>query len=276
VWARAYDDFGQAQNSPAVTILAELPSASAELVRIDATTQGDWMGSYGADGFAIPTWQTNFPGYAEVTFSGATQFALFPEPGPRGVEQTNGPLRLMVGWNGLQWTAQARLTDGMFHNLALYFLDPQRSRAQRFEVLDGRSGGLLHEAELPVFGDGIYYVFKARGHLIFRFTSVAGPDATLAGLFFDPVIPAPQMPPSRGPRAFISQGSMMVVYRRPKHSPPLLEVSDDLLTWRDAVDEVDEFEVVDLGGEEEVTVRVVTPLSIRDRLFLRIRPGTQP
>jgi len=48
--------------------------ASATSVALDKTTQGNWKGVYGADGFNIVSQGGTFPAYANVTFSGASQW----------------------------------------------------------------------------------------------------------------------------------------------------------------------------------------------------------
>ncbi len=48
--------------------------AAAVLVTTDTTTQGTWKGVYGADGYAIANHATSYPAYAQVTFSGQSNY----------------------------------------------------------------------------------------------------------------------------------------------------------------------------------------------------------
>src|SRR5207248_1594584 len=84
------------------------------------------------------------------------------------------------------------LTDGQSHRLALYALDWDRlGRSERVDVLDASSGAVLDTRTLSSFGGGQYLVWNLSGHVQLRLTNLAGQNAVLSGLFFDPPVAAP-------------------------------------------------------------------------------------
>ncbi len=56
-----------------LVVTVSVPPA-AVFVTNDAATQGTWKGVYGAEGYAIANDATNYPAYAQVTFSGQSNY----------------------------------------------------------------------------------------------------------------------------------------------------------------------------------------------------------
>jgi hypothetical protein len=77
------------------------------------------------------------------------------------------------------------LTDGQAHKVTLYLLDwDSTARGERVEVLDAVTGAVLDSRDVSGFNGGLYLSYSVTGHVVFRFTQLAGANAVLSGLFF--------------------------------------------------------------------------------------------
>lgn len=167
------------------------PSKStAVLIKQDRVTQGLWKAVYGSEGFAIPADSANFPRYAEVSFAG--QFSPSPTWIPstrenRALEKAAASGRIASLWGGwFSFSIDINLTDGVAHQIALYFLDwDSKTRKETVELLDGGSSRILDRRDVASFYDGQYLVWKIAGHVKIRVNRVGGANAVVSGLFFD-------------------------------------------------------------------------------------------
>jgi hypothetical protein len=86
------------------------------------------------------------------------------------------------------------LTDGQEHRVAVYCLDwdENDNRSQRLEVLDAANNAVLDTRAINAFSSGRYLVWHLKGHVLIRIThtGVAGSNAVVSGLFFDPPLNA--------------------------------------------------------------------------------------
>jgi hypothetical protein len=79
------------------------------------------------------------------------------------------------------------LTDGQIHDVALYFVDwDSTSRQEQVQLTDALTGALLDTETVASFHGGVYLQWAVGGDVTFTFTTTAGADAVLSGLFFDP------------------------------------------------------------------------------------------
>ena len=91
------------------------------------------------------------------------------------------------------------LTDGQTHRVSLYFLDWDRGgRAERVDVIDPATGAVLDSRAVSAFSGGTYLSWDVSGHVAFRITRTAGPNAVLSGIFFGTPPAALQPGPSHG------------------------------------------------------------------------------
>ncbi|HMJ90225.1 MAG TPA: Ig-like domain-containing protein, partial [Candidatus Acidoferrum sp.] len=273
---RATDNLGEVRDSTAVIVTAELPESKAELIRIDAGTQGAWIGRYGSDGFAIATYRTNIPPYASFELDGASIFGYWPEVRARELQRFEGGDGILAVWFRGQLTADLKLVDGLEHQFATYFVDPERSRSQRMELIDGATDEVLFTDDLIHFGEGVYYVWKARGHLKLRLTSLFGPSTILSGVFLDPLTidpdPLPLQPAITS--AMVNGMFHVSVWNDKDGTTSLdLEISEDLVNWRSAEDELERVEIVDLGPEERIVFKLRLPTANQTHSFIRLRPS---
>ena len=60
----------------------------------------------------------------------------------------------------------------------------EAGRAERVDVIDPATGAGLDSRTVTSFSGGTYLSWDVSGHVAFRVTSTAGPNAVLSGLFF--------------------------------------------------------------------------------------------
>ncbi len=173
---------------------ASAAANQATFLRTDTTTQGNWKGVYGLDGYVIPGSSANqVPGYAAFTPANAAIWTW--------TNDGNEVRDLQVSWTDPQNTRQAScwytsssnsysldvdITDGKTHQFALYLLDwDRRGRTETIQAADGTSGTVLDSRSASNFGSGIYYIWTVSGHVKFNVTLTGGVNAVVSGAFFD-------------------------------------------------------------------------------------------
>jgi hypothetical protein len=168
-------------------------TAAATFVGEDNTTQGNWKGVYGADGYNVIDDAQNYPAYAQVSVSGQT---LYTEPNASSADvrwlqkAANGsPDRNFSSWfSATNFTIDINLTDGREHRVTLYCLDWDENdgRSQKIEVLDADTNAVLATRDVDDFSLGRYLIWKLTGHVKIKVTNngVAVSNAVINGLFF--------------------------------------------------------------------------------------------
>ena len=179
------------------------PTATATFVKTDTTTQGTWMGTYGADGYNVvgtTTKNPSYPSYATVTASGASTYTWSANTTDvRALQNPSGTGRIAAAWYAsTHFTIDVNLTDGQAHQIALYALDwDQRGRSEKITITNASTGAVLSTETLSSFTGGAYEVWTISGHVKITITNLAGPNAVLSGLFFG----TPTVSPSSTPAA---------------------------------------------------------------------------
>ena len=183
--------FGSAGSAPPPPPPPPPPSTSkATFVGFDATTQGNWTGKYGADGFLIPNdTNSSVPSYATVSTTGASIYEWTAyTTDPRALQSWAGA----TGTNRFASTYLASssfsinldLTDGKAHQVAVYFLDWDQSRTETIQIVDAVSQAVLSTESVSNFHNGLYGVWTIQGNVIIQAlpTTYAGP--LVSSLFF--------------------------------------------------------------------------------------------
>jgi hypothetical protein len=187
--AVATDTQNTSTTSAPVTVTVSTASSAAYLVKLDSSTQGNWPGVYGADGYIIPNNASSPPAYATVTV-GASPFTwLFPTTDVRGLlTAPSSTSRIASTWYSYNasFNINLNLTDGQLHQVALYALDyDTNTRSETISILDATTNAVLVTQPMPVFNGGIYAVFNIRGNVVVQVTNNNGtPNIVLSGLFF--------------------------------------------------------------------------------------------
>ena len=184
---------GDAANAPSSSaalsqvINGAATTATASFVGTDTTTQGNWKGVYGSDGYAVIGDTTNYPAYAQVTAAGNSSWVWAAQStDPRALQRGVTTGRIAATWySATSFTVDVNLTDGNPHRVALYNLDwDTTTRAQRVDILDATSGAVLDSRNVTSFNGGQYLVWTISGHVTIRITMTARVNALPSGIFF--------------------------------------------------------------------------------------------
>jgi hypothetical protein len=179
---------------------------AATFVTPDTNTQGNWMGTYGADGYDVvngPQSPANgtlsygtygVQGQLEWTWAGSTS-------DQRALETDMLGDRTAATWYSAgTFTFDVNFTDTNTHQVALYVLDwDHQGRAETITVTNYSSGAVLDTRSIPNtnsssptytnttstnFGNGTYLIWNVSGHVTITIAANAGPNAVAAGIFF--------------------------------------------------------------------------------------------
>jgi hypothetical protein len=166
-------------------LFLDLPPVSAALVNKDTTTQGNWMWTYGRQGFDYVGY-SSLPSYATVTMSNSAAYTwTSTTTDPRALETYNVAGRTASCWfSATAFSVNVNLTDHKFHYLALYFLDWDTwARNEQVQVRDAATGTVLDTETLSSFHGGIYLVWQISGNVVIQITRLGGANAVLSGVF---------------------------------------------------------------------------------------------
>jgi autotransporter-associated beta strand protein len=163
-------------------------ASAATFLGTDPAAQGNWLGTYGNDGYNVIGDAASYPGYAQVSPAGQSDlvWAASTDDG-RAVQKAGDPTdRIAAAWAAAgSLTVDVNLTDGQAHQLALYLLDfDSAGRSEQIDVFDAATGSVLDSQTGSGFDNGEYLVWNLTGHVQIRITALAGPDAVVSGLFF--------------------------------------------------------------------------------------------
>jgi RHS repeat-associated protein len=188
-----------------ITVNGSGGNATATFVRTDTTTQGNWKGAYGSNGYQVVNDSTSFPAYASVSVTGADLFTWASSTNePRALRKAASPTDRIAAtmYSNGSFTINVNLTDGQSHQLGLYLLDwdDPNGRQQRIDILDAANNNLLDSRAVAAYSQGKYLIWTLKGNLKINVTTLAGYNAVVSGLFFDP--PGAQPPTSTGLSGF--------------------------------------------------------------------------
>ena len=163
-------------------------TATAALISRDTTTEGNWIGTYGTQGYDIIGNAASLPSYATVTPSGQSSYTWGATTDPRGLQDAGGTGRIAACWySGTSFTVDVNLTDGQTHDLELYFVDwDSTGRGEQVQISSASSGVVLDTETISSFHSGLYLDYQVSGNLLIKFTRTSGANALLSGLFLDP------------------------------------------------------------------------------------------
>ena len=172
--------------SASTTVIA---GTSAVLIDRDKTTEGNWIGTYGTQGYDVIGNAASLPSYATVTPSGQSSYTWAASTSdPRALQDAGGIGRIAATWYaGYSFTVHVNLTDGQAHDLELYFVDwDNNSRSEQVQISSATTGVVLDTETISSFTSGVYLDWQVSGNLVITITRITGPNAVLSGLFFDP------------------------------------------------------------------------------------------
>jgi PKD repeat protein/methionine-rich copper-binding protein CopC len=169
-----------------------LSGPTATFIKADTATQGNWIGTYGSQGYDVIGNAASLPSYATATPAGqssATWAASSSDP--RALQDASGSGRVAACWySASSFSINVNLTDGQTHDLELYFVDwDTTARSEQVRFSSGSSGAQLNTLSTETvtsFHSGVYLDWAISGNLVITVTQLAGINAVLSGLFLDP------------------------------------------------------------------------------------------
>jgi hypothetical protein len=161
------------------------------------------------------------PSYAQASLSGQNHSTWNTSATDvRAVQDPLNPAnRVATSWySATKFTIDLNITDGNAHRIGLYLLDwDSQGRSENVLVVNPANGQVLATQAASSFSGGTWLVFDVTGHVQLQFTTTAGPNAVLSGLFFGapgtPTLPAGSFPAAAFVRSdTTTQGSWQGVY----------------------------------------------------------------
>jgi hypothetical protein len=184
---------GHSHDRPVLSgIFFDPPAATATAIGRDATTQGNWIGVYGAQGYAVANSGSSYPSYAAVNWNGTPSATWSANPSdPRALRKVGGSGRIAAGWYASSsFTVNVNLLDGQAHVITFYVLDWDSVwRSERVQLVDAATGSVLDTQTVSSFHGGVYLSWQVSGNLVITVTHTGGANAVVSGLFFDPASP---------------------------------------------------------------------------------------
>jgi ELWxxDGT repeat protein len=166
------------------------PAASASFVKLDTTTLGGWIGTYGSGGYSVVGGANNLPASAQLSVTGAQEYTWAdPAADPRAPQIGPGELARTAAtyYAAGSFTVDLNLTDGQTHQVALEVLDYDAfGRAETVQITNATTGKLLDSRTVSNFQGGQYLVYDLTGHLKITFINNGPANAVLSGIFVDP------------------------------------------------------------------------------------------
>ena len=163
---------------------------SASLVGTNTTSEGNWIGTYGTQGYDVFGNAESLPSYATITTTGTPIGSAWATTttDPRALEDAVGTSSIASGvCSSTTFTVDVDLTDGQTHDLELYFLDwDSTSRSEQVILSNAATGTLLDSEVVSSFHTGVFLEWAVSGNILITFTDIAGTNAVLSGLFLDP------------------------------------------------------------------------------------------
>ncbi|HET6384205.1 MAG TPA: fibronectin type III domain-containing protein, partial [Armatimonadota bacterium] len=181
---------GESPDSAEVEATPSIPTnAAAVFVGADTTTQGNWKGVYGADGYNVFEDTASYPAYATLGRSGAGDYTWDSAPTDvRGLER-GGNGRIAACWfsSSTSFSMDLDLADGHTHRVALYLLDLDNfGRTETVQVTDATTGVVLDSENASSFYSGEYLVWNITGHVKLNVINTGPENSVCSGIFFDP------------------------------------------------------------------------------------------
>jgi len=161
--------------------------AVANFTGTDTSTQGNWHGVYGADGYSIANETQSLPAYAsfavqnQLNYTWATGIS-----DPRALQNGSNTGRIASTWySSSSFAFDVNFTDGNSHRFALYALDwDSTARAETIQIVDANTSAVLDTRNISLFNNGIYLIWNLSGHVKINVTLTGGGNAVISGAFF--------------------------------------------------------------------------------------------
>ena len=168
---------------------ANTAPATATFLRPDFDDAGDWMGTYGGQGYDVIDGSSSLPSYAAITpWAPTTTSGRASTTDPRALQTSGGSSRIAATWwTTTSFAVDVNLTDGQVARpgAVLPRLGPAGAdRAGADQRREHRRGA--EHATASSFQSGAYLDYAVSGNIVITITKGAGTSNVLSGLFLDP------------------------------------------------------------------------------------------
>lgn len=160
---------------------------SAQFIKADTATRGNWKGVYGLQGFWIAAVPASLPAYARVKTSApqwtwvahSTSFSALMYPDASAD-------RIAACWYSCAPAVfDLSLTASQNHCVSVYFLDASSSgRYERVDLINSDTGVVLDSRTVRSFSAGAYLTRQITGNVSIEITPL-NINAVASGIFFD-------------------------------------------------------------------------------------------
>jgi hypothetical protein len=163
-------------------------TGTAAFVDLDTTTEGNWQGVYGSNGYNVINGTVAYPSFVTVTPSGtsASTWASSTTDVRALYTSATSTTRIAAAWyNSTTFLIDLVFNDGKQHQLALYCLDWDTTQRAETVAIQDANGVLLNTQNMTNFHNGDYLVWQLSGHVQILVTSTTkSANAVVSGLFF--------------------------------------------------------------------------------------------
>ena len=185
-----FTNVGSSRNAVVSGLFFDSAPARCLFLGEDTSTQGNWIGVYGADGYNVIHNTTSYPSYVIVTPANEIlDYWTLSTIDVRALQDAPpGTGRLAAGWySNSNFTVDFNFTDGNAHKLSIYFLDwDSTTRRQTVVVSDANTGAVLNSQNMnSSYHNGVWLSWTVQGHIKIVVTKTGPNSAGLSGLFFD-------------------------------------------------------------------------------------------
>ncbi|MDF2935776.1 MAG: Fibronectin type domain protein [Paenibacillaceae bacterium] len=192
-------------------VISTTPTAtpSAEYVGENRSTQGNWIGVYGSEGYILPFYEAQtgsgrdpvtpadmalLPPYVSGYTAHGAGYMVSGNPTTdiRSLQNpaSGQPRKKIAVYSGTGFSYTFSLTDSNDHMFTLYSTDfgSAETISQRFEILDS-AGHVIESRSLDRINNGVYVSFIVKGSFTLKGSKLSGNNVYAEGFFFDPVLP---------------------------------------------------------------------------------------
>lgn len=174
--------------APAAT--APTGPATASFLASDTTTQGNWSGVYGSQGYDLLDSSSDVPDYAQVSALGEEGYVWDQDATSSSAPQnpSAGGRTAACYFSGTSFGLDLNLnfTDGESHQIALYLLDyDNQGRSETVRLSDAYTGTVLDTESVSDFSNGTYLLWDVSGDVRVTISNNTTLNAVASGVFFD-------------------------------------------------------------------------------------------
>jgi hypothetical protein len=187
------DTDGIVTSGTATVTITVTPVTQATFLEKDTGTAGNWIGTYGSQGYDVINSGMSIPAGVTVTAAHQSLYTWAnsaPATAPQALEvPPAGASRIAACWySPTSFTVDVNVSTGSY-NLALYVLDyDKQARSEQIQLSDAGTGTVLSTETVSGFSGGAYLNWTISGNVLITITKLAGPNAVLSGLFLDPAM----------------------------------------------------------------------------------------